>query len=92
MIVRILGEGQYRLDAAAFAAVTAIDDRVQVAADAGDEAGFAAALSELLDAITEHGTPLPIDDFEGSDAIVPGHGTTLAEARDLLSSEGLIPN
>jgi len=92
VIVRILGEGQYRLDDAAFAVVTTIDDRVQVAAESGDEAGFTAALGELLDAITEHGTPLAIDDFEGSDAIVPGHGTTLAEAQDLLSSEGLIPN
>ncbi len=34
----------------------------------------------------------PTDELEGSDAIVPGHGTTLAEARELLSSEGLIPN
>lgn len=92
MIVRILGEGQYRLDDRAFAAVTVIDDRVQEAADAGDEQAFAAALTELLDAIVANGAELAADEFEGSDAIIPGHGTTLAEARDLLSSEGLIPN
>ena len=92
MIVRILGEGQYRLDDEAFAAASEIDDRVQAAADAGDDAGFQAALTELVDAIQRQGTPLPADDLEGSDAIVPGHGTTLAEARELLSSEGLIPN
>lgn len=92
MIVRVLGEGQYRLDAAAFAAVRAIDERVQAAADAGDEEAFAAALTEMVDAIVASGEPLPADDLHPSDAIVPGHGTTLAEARELLSSEGLIPN
>lgn len=92
MIVRILGEGQYRLDDAAFAAVTEIDDRVQAAAEAGDEGAFATALGELLDAIAARGSELAPDEFEGSDAVIPGHGTTLAEARDLLSSEGLIPN
>jgi hypothetical protein len=92
VIVRILGEGQYRLDDAAFAKAGEIDDRVQAAAESGDEAGFAAALAELLDLITASGTELAADEFEGSDAVIPGHGTTLAEAQDLLSSEGLIPN
>ncbi len=92
MIVRILGEGQYRLDDAAFALVSAIDDRVQATADAGDAEGFAAALTELVDAVIAKGEPLPADDLQTSDAIVPGHGTTLADARELLSSEGLIPN
>jgi hypothetical protein len=91
MIVRILGEGQYRLDDQALQTVHEIDDRVQAAADADDEAGFASALTELVDAIQRLGEPLAADEFEGSDAIVPGHGTTLAEARELLSSEGLIP-
>ncbi len=92
MIVRILGEGQYRLDDEAFALASQIDDRVQVAADAGDEQGFATALTELVDAVIARGTPLPADDLHPSDAIVPGHGTTLEEARELLSSEGLIPS
>ena len=92
MIVRILGEGQYRLDDQAFQTVHEIDDRAQAAADADDEDGFAAALTELVDAVQRLGEPLATDEFEGSDAIVPGHGTTLADARELLSSEGLIPN
>jgi hypothetical protein len=92
MIVRILGEGQYLLDDAAFAAVHSIDDRVQAAADADDAEAFAAALTDLVDAIVATGEPLPADDLHPSDAIVPGHGTTLADARELLSSEGLIPS
>lgn len=92
MIVRVLGEGQFRLDDAAFASVNAIDDRVQSAAEAGDEGGFAAALEELVTEIKRAGTPLALDEFTGSDAIVPAAGTTLEEARALLSSEGLIPD
>ncbi len=91
MIVRVLGEGQYRLADAAFEAVHSLDDRVQAAAEAGDDAAFDSALTELVDAIVASGEPLPADDLHPSDAIVPGHGTTLAEARELLSSEGLIP-
>jgi hypothetical protein len=91
VIVRILGEGQYRLDEVAFAAVDPIDDRVQAAAEAGDADAFAAALTELVDVIVNRGVPVPADELHASDAIVPGCGTTLAEARELLSSEGLIP-
>ena len=91
MIVRILGEGQYRLDEDAFAVVHEIDDRVQAAADADDDAAFRQALGDLLDVVTGRGDPLPPDELHASDAIVPGHGTTLGEARELLSAEGLIP-
>jgi hypothetical protein len=91
VIVRILGEGQYRLDEQAFEAVRAIDDRVQEAADADDDTAFRQALGELLDVVTGRGQPLPAEELHPSDAIVPGHGTTLAEARELLSAEGLIP-
>ena len=40
VIVRILGEGQYRLDDEAFALASRIDDRVQAAADAGRRGGL----------------------------------------------------
>ena len=91
MIVRILEEGQYRLDDAAFAVAHEIDDRLQAAAEAGDADAFHTILLELAEAIRSKGAPLPADEFIGSDAIVPGPDTTLAEARELLSEEGLIP-
>ena len=92
MIVRILGVNQYRLGDDAFAQANAIDDRVQAAADAEDAAGFDAALAELVQLIQREGEELPAEELIGSDAIVPGPGTTLEEARSLLSSEGLIPS
>lgn len=92
MIVRILGVGQYRLDDAAFAGANDADERVQAAVDAGDEAGFTAALGDLIALVQAKGEELSVDEFVGSDAVVPGPGTTLDEARALLSSEGLIPD
>lgn len=92
MIVRILGEGQYRLDDAAAARANVIDQRVQAATEANDETAFAAALAELVALIVESGTPLAPEEFIGSDAVVPARDTTLDQARDLLSYEGLIPD
>jgi hypothetical protein len=92
MIVRVLEDAQYRLDDAAFASVSAIDDRVQAAADAGDDTAFAAALGELVAAIRAAGEPVPADEFIGSDAVVPHPDTTLEEAKEMLSEEGLVPN
>jgi hypothetical protein len=92
VIVRVLGEDQFRLSDEAFRSVSAADDEVQAAAEAGDEQRFQAALAELIREIRAVGSPLPVDEFVGSDAVVPGEGTPLEEARALLSDEGLIPN
>jgi len=91
VIIRILGVGQYRLDEVHHAAANVIDDKVQAAYDADDEAAFHAAVGQLVALIQRDGTPLPVDEFVGSDAVVPGPDTTLEEAHQLLSPEGLIP-
>lgn len=92
MIVRILGVGQYRLPDAVFERANAIDDRVQAAAEAGDATAFRAALHELVELIQREGAELAAEEFVGSDAVVPDPDTTLEEARELLSAEGLIPD
>lgn len=92
MIVRILGEGQFRLPDGAGDALNAIDERLEAAVAAGDEAAFAAELASLVAAVRSQGTPVADDELVGSDAVVPDPDTTLAEARSLLSEEGLIPD
>lgn len=91
MIVRVLGEGQFRLDAAAFAAANAADEVVVAAVEAGDDGAFRTALRDLVDLVLTRGEPVPPQDLRGSDAIVPGPDTTLDEARSLLADDGLIP-
>lgn len=92
MIVRILGEGQFRLPDSAAATLNAIDGRLETAVEAGDEAAFATELDALVAAVRSHGTLLGEDELVPSDAVVPDPDTTLHEARSLLSEEGLIPD
>ena len=92
MIVRILGDAQYRLDDEAFASVHEIDDQLQAAAEADDPEAFGAALRESVGAIRLKGEELGPDEFVGSDAIIPDADTSLEEARALLGDEGLVPD
>lgn len=92
MIVRILGDAQYRLDDAAFEAANKVDDRVQAAVDADDPEAFGSALRELVGLIQLKGEELGPDEFVGSDAIVPEPDTSLEEAHMLLGDEGLVPD
>ena len=39
-----------------------------------------------------HGEKLPAEDLSASDAIVPPADLSLAEARELMSNEGFIPD
>jgi hypothetical protein len=91
VIVRVLGVGQFRLGDEDMAAVNAADDRVEVAFGAGDEPAMQEALADLAATIRRLGDPLPVDEFTGSDVVVPGPDTTLDEATALLTDEGAIP-
>nr|WSX48739.1 hypothetical protein OG409_07130 [Streptomyces sp. NBC_00974] len=91
MIMRILGEGQYEITDGHLARLNELDSTLQTAADAGDEAAFASALSALLDAVRSLGTPLPDERITPSDLVLPSEETSLAQVRELLSDEGLIP-
>ncbi|MGW0764849.1 PspA-associated protein PspAA [Streptomyces sp. NPDC002676] len=91
MIVRIMGEGQVRLDDAHFAELNKLDDELLVEMEGGDEAGFRRTLGTLLDAVRRLGTPLPDDALEPSELILPASDASLAEVREMLSDDGLIP-
>ncbi|WP_149182583.1 PspA-associated protein PspAA [Streptomyces sp. TRM49041] len=91
MIMRILGEGQYEITEEHLGRLNTLDSALQAAADAGDEAAFAAALSALLDAVRSLGTRLPDERITPSDLVLPDEDTSLTQVRELLSDEGLIP-
>lgn len=91
MIMRILGEGQYRISEGHLEQLNDLDAVLQSAADAGDNVAFGAALRALLDMVRDLGTPLPADELAPSDLVLPEEGTTVAQVRELLSGEGLIP-
>ena len=57
MIVRIMGEGQVKLDDSHFTELNKLDDELLAEMESGDEAGFRRTLGALLDAVRELGTP-----------------------------------
>ena len=91
MIVRILGEGQLELADDQLDALNALDAKVEDAVAAGDEEAFGTALAALLDGVRRSGQPLAADSLEDSDLILPPADATIAEVRELLSDDGLIP-
>ncbi|MDH6129345.1 hypothetical protein [Kitasatospora sp. GP82] len=93
MIMRVMGEGQFRVGDDHLNHLNQLDDELLTALEAGDEEHFRAALGKLLDAVKQYGTPLPDDALEPSDLILPNVEATIAEVTEMLRSEGdgLIP-
>jgi hypothetical protein len=91
VIVRILGEGQFRIGDAAAAELNRLDTELEAAVNHNDETAFAAALDGLLAQVRAHGSSLPPDTLEESDLILPHQGSSMDEVRKLLTDEGLIP-
>ena len=91
MIVRILGEGQLRVDDAATDELNVFDVVLGKAVNAGDEQAFRPALTALLDRVRSLGTPLAEDAIEPSDLILPYSDAGLDDVRELTTGEGLIP-
>ena len=92
MIVRIMGEGQWRVDDAVAAELNELDDKGAAALEAGDEDALRAQLRQMAEVIRARGTRLPDSDLSTSDGIVPPGDLSLEEARELFSGEGLIPD
>jgi hypothetical protein len=91
MIIRILGQGQLSVDGAETAALNKLDAALASAVDAGDEAAFRRALNELLTQVRAVGKPCPADSLEPSELILPPEDASLAEVRQMMTGEGLIP-
>jgi hypothetical protein len=89
MIVRILGEGQFRVDDDAAAELNRMDAELEAAVERGDEAGLTTTLNGLLGHVRDHGAAVPPDLLEPSELILPHEGSSMDEVRKLLSDDGL---
>ena len=91
MIIRIMTEGQYRFPSALVDDLNDIDHSiVDVVAD-DNEKEFRRLLGEMLNMVREKGSPLPIDEIEESDAVLPEPDITLEEAKELFIGTGVVP-
>jgi PspA-Associated protein len=92
VIVRLMGEGQYRIDDAVHRELDALDERAVAALEADDEGELDARLDDMWRIVRERGERLPDGDLSPSDLIVPPSDLSLEETRALFADEGLIPD
>lgn len=92
MIVRISGEGQFRLPDEDTDRLNELDNRAVSAAEEGDEAGFKELWSQMLELVAADGEEVPDDELVESDVILPPRDITFEEARGEFTGEGLIPD
>jgi hypothetical protein len=90
VIVRILGEGQFRVDDDAAAKLTALDKDLDAAVRDGTEEAFSAALHAAVALVRASGAPVADDEFVTASYILPFSDATVVEVRKLLA-DGTIP-
>jgi PspAA-like protein len=91
MIVRVSGEGQYRLEGAD-GELSELDNAVVAAVQAGDESAYRSSYDALLQFVRASGSSLAEDELVGSDFILPPPDLSLKEAEREFQGEGLIPD
>jgi hypothetical protein len=92
MIVRLMGEGQYRLPDEAAQRLNGLDDEAHAAVEADDEPKLDRLLDEMWEVVRSQGERLADDDLSASDGVVPPSDMSLEETKRLFSHEGLIPD
>jgi chromosome condensin MukBEF complex kleisin-like MukF subunit len=92
VIVRVMGEAQYRVSDEQATLLNELDDQAAHALERGDEEDLRRLLRELADAVRDNGERLDDADLSPSDGIVPPDDLSLDEARQLFEGEGLIPD
>src|ERR1700759_2582711 len=90
MIVRVLGEGQFRVDDDTAAKLTALDKDLDAAVRDDLQAPFATALHAAVALVRASGVPTAADEIVTADYILPFSDATVGEVRKLLA-DGTIP-
>ena len=92
MIVRIAGEGQYRLPDENSARLNELDNEAVAAAEAGDEGRFADVWRQMLELVESDSEAVPDDELVESDVILPPRDISFDEACAEFTGDGLIPD
>ena len=92
MIVRVSGEGQYRLPDTDADRLNELDNRAVAAVEQGDETGFRELWSQMLELVSGDGNALDDEELVESDVILPPRDVTFAEAEGEFTGDGLIPD
>ncbi len=91
MIIRIAGEGQYRLPSSHLDKLNELDNEVVAQVAHGDEAAFHKTYDEMVAFIRKTGEAVPANELVTSDVILPNADLSLSEAQKLFVGEGVVP-
>lgn len=89
MIIRIMGEGQYRVPEALCDELNQIDNRIVDLVEEGKAEEFRSELERLILEIKEIGEPIEAEELLESDIIVPPEDLSLEEAKDVFKGSGI---
>ena len=92
MIVRISGEGQFKLPDEDAGRLNELDNRAVSAVEQGDETGFRELWSQMLEIVASDGNAVDDEDLVESDVILPPRDISFEEARGEFTGDGLIPD
>jgi hypothetical protein len=92
VIVRISGEGQFRLPDEDAERLNELDNQAVAAVEQGDEEQFQELWEQMLDLVASDGNALDDDELVESDVILPPRDVTFEEACGEFTGEGLIPD
>ena len=92
MIVRIAGEGQFRLPDNDAERLNELDNEAVAAVEAGDEDKFQALFDEMLSLVESDGEAVAEDELVESEVILPPRDVSFEEAAGEFTGEGLIPD
>ena len=92
MIVRISGEGQFRLPDEDAGKLNELDNEAVSAVEAGDHGRFQELWGQMLDLVAADGNALADEELVESDVILPPRDITFEEAAGEFTGEGLIPD
>jgi hypothetical protein len=92
VIVRVAGEGQFRLPDEDAERLNRLDNDAVSAVEAGDRERFQDLWNQMLELVNADGNALPDDELIESDVILPPRDISFDEAAAEFNGEGLIPD
>jgi hypothetical protein len=92
VIVRISGEGQFKLPDEDAERLNELDNRAVSAVEQGDETGFRELWSQMLELVQTDGNAVSEEELVESDVILPPRDISFEEAKGEFNGEGLIPD
>jgi phage shock protein A len=85
IVVRVQGEGQFRLAGSYKAELDGYDEKVMKAIDAGQSAALKQSVHDVIAFVQSHGVAVPDTENVASQVVLPSEDLTLDEARKIMA-------